>query len=493
MQARLLTRETGDLTPHDFARPITHQLLHAFAPAPQHRFNGEPTSSSSCSTWPLDETEPRNAHHLRAHAAGASALAVEKFDGRLLVSGGSEGSIKIWDLDEPSTPHARHVFRPVSTIRRVAAGAGPGGGGGGGGGSGGHSHGITHLAFYPFDQDAFLSSSYDKTLKLWATQRAALTAKFDLNATVYSHAMSPLADHLLVSCATQHSHVRLVDLKSGAAVQALVSHGGPVLSTAWSPRREHVLASGHADGKVRIWDVRRAGGVMALLDQDQEDVLGITAADQANPPFPRLRPAAQAHDEPVNGLTWTDDGAYIVSAGLDRKVRVWDAATGANTLASFGALIQNQHARTASMVVAPCSGGSILIWPNDHEILMMNLHQGTLLTRLRSPGASNPIGPAHKRRTNRVTAIAWRSHGGGTAQNGRAGMGGNNSLGAIYSAHLEGQIRAWMPSIPGPDDVDEDDVHPVHGEADEDRRRKRKAVDGVYRSLMGRQITFTGR
>ncbi|KAG5951681.1 hypothetical protein E4U53_002494 [Claviceps sorghi] len=471
MQTALLARETGDLPPHDLARSITDQLLRAFAPAPQHRFNGEPPSSSP----PRDETG-QHARPPRAHAAGVSALAVEKFDGRLLVSGGAEGSIKIWGLDEPSTPHTRHVFRPLRTIRRDTEGVRVSGGWSSGS-SGGHSHGITHLAFYAFDQDAFLSSSYDKTLKLWATQRAALTASFDLNASIYSHAMSPLADHLLVSCATQHPNVRLVDLKSGAAVQALVSHGGPVLTTAWSPRREHILASGHADGKVRIWDIRRAGGAIALLDQ--EDTLGTTGGTTGGT-------TAQAHDDPVNGLAWTDDGAYIISSGLDRKVRVWDAATGANTLASFGPRIQNRHARTASLIVPASASGSMLVWPNDHEILMLDLHHGTLLARLRSPHGPGP-GPGTR---TRITTIAWRSHGGGTGPNGRAGMGGNNSLGAIYSAHSDGQMRAWMPLVPGPDDVDEAD--PAE-EAAEERSRKRKAVDSAYRSFMGREITFTGR
>ncbi|GAB0137882.1 hypothetical protein EsDP_00006135 [Epichloe bromicola] len=485
MQARLLARETGDLTPDDLSRSITSQLLRAFAPAPQHRFHGQVAQTRD----------------VRAHGAGASGLALDKFDGRLLVSGGSEGSIKIWDLDEPATPHQRHTFRPVSTIGRD-------------GGGHGHSHGITHLAFYPFDADAFLSSSYDKTLRLWATRRAALTAVFDLNATIYSHAMSPIAGHLLVSCATQHSSVRLVDLKSGSAVQALVSHGGPVLCTAWSPRHEHVLASGHADGRVRIWDIRRAGGVVAQLDQ--EDSLGIVHRFRhAEAPAaggggggggdrgrqPRFRAAARAHDEAVNGLAWTDDGAYMVSAGLDRKVRVWDAATGANTLASFGALIQNQHAKTAAMVVTPpglSSGRELLVWPNDREILMLDLHDGNVVTRLRSPGAANPltVGRPQGRHNNnssssnsrRITTIVWRGNGGGSGQTGMA-MGGDNSVGAIYSAHLDGQIRAWMPQIPGPDDVDE---AVEVDEDDEAKTRKRKAVDSAYRSLMGRQMTFTG-
>ncbi|KHN96930.1 DNA excision repair protein ERCC-8 [Metarhizium album ARSEF 1941] len=483
MQPRLLSRETGDLSPDDLSKAVYQDLIRSFAPAPQHRFNGEIAPRTS------PEGTPERAHSIRAHGAGVRSLALEKFDGRILVSGGSEGSVKIWDLDAAPTPSHPHVFRPVSTIARSTGSFGDGK-------VGGHTHGITHLDFYPFDPDAFLSSSYDKSLKLWATQRSALTADFDLNATIYSHAMSPVAQHLLVSCATQHSNVRLVDLRSGSAVQALVAHGGPVLRTSWSPRHEHILASGHADGRVRIWDVRRAGGVIAQLDQ--EDSLGVlhrfrhaTASGKDWSSVPHFRASAQAHDDAVNGLQWTDDGKYIVSAGLDRKIRVWDAGTGANTLASFGPLIRNQHAKTAAMIVTPpglSNGREILVWPNDHEILLLDLHDGNVMMRLRSPGSVNPAGPRGGEGRNRITTIVWRGAGGGCGRIGRV-MGGGNSVGAIYSAHSDGQIRAWMPQIPGPDDVDEtQDVD----DDEETRRRKRKAVDSAYRSLMGRQITFTG-
>ena len=488
MQARLLTRETGDLGPDDFSQSVTTRLLRSFAPAPQHRFNGEPAHSSA-----LDDLDER-AHHLRAHGAGVSGLALDKFNGRILVSGGSEGSIKIWDLEQVAMPAQRHAFRPVSVIPRTPSERPGAVRTSGTRGSGGHTHGITHLAFYPFDSEAFLSSSYDKKLKLWATRRAALTAEFDLNATIYSHATSPVADHLMVACATQHSNVRLVDLKSGSAVQALVSHGGPVLCTSWSPRHEYVLASGHADGKVRIWDIRRAGGVIAQLDQ--EDSLGVMhryqhAASSGND-VPRFRAAAQAHDEAVNGLQWTDNGQYIVSSGLDRRIRVWDAATGANTLASFGSLVQNQHAKTATMLITPSglsASREILVWANDQEILLLDLHNGNIVTRLRSPGTTNPVSSRGSREIgrNRITTVVWRGAGGGGRQTGPV-MGGGNSIGAIYSAHLDGQIRAWMPQIAGDDEVDEEEIV---DESEEVKLKKRKAVDSAYRSLMGKKITFT--
>ncbi|KAM0669226.1 hypothetical protein ACQRIT_004191 [Beauveria bassiana] len=490
MQTRLFARETGDLLPQDFARTLASDLVRTFAPAPQHRFNGEVITSQRPTSGRSSSVVEERAHNIRAHGAGVSALDVDKFDGRLMISGGADGSLKIWDLESAPSPHMLHTFRPTLTIARSTQDARNSG-------NRGHSHGITHLAFYPFDSGAFLSSSFDKTLKLWSTPRAALSAEFPLNATIYSHATSPVADHLLVACATQHSNVRLVDLKSGAAVQALVAHGGPVLSTAWSPRHEHILASGHADGKVRIWDIRRAGGVVAQLDQ--EDSLGVVhrftlaAANGADwSRQPHFRASSQAHDEAVNGIKWTDDGRYIVTAGLDRKIRVWDADTGANTLASFGSLIQNQHPKTANMLLSPsglCSTEDFLVWANDQEMLVLNMRDGTVITRLRSPGVTNPVGPRSAEiGRNRITTMAWRGAGGSGCRALGPVMGGAQSLGTIYSAHLDGHIRTWMVTIPGPDDVE--DIE----ELDEDeqvRARKRKAVDDAYKSLMGKSITFT--
>jgi DNA excision repair protein ERCC-8 len=58
----------------------------------------------------------------------------------------------------------------------------------------------------------------------------------------------------------------------------------------------------------------------------------------------------------------------------------------------------------------------------------------------------------------------------------------------MYSGHLDGQIRAWMPAVEGNGREDED--HAAE-EVVEERVKKRKAIDDAFRSLMGRQITFT--
>ena len=390
------------------------------------------------------------------------------------------------------------------------------------------------MSFYPFDSAAFLSSSFDQTLKLWATDSARLSGSFELGAKVYSHAISPVAGHLLVACATQHPAVRLVDLRSGAAVQSLVAPGqvaGAVLSAAWSPRSEHTLASGAVDGTVRIWDIRRASGLVSLLDQ--EDSLGLTYRENGEPRPSAYRASAKAHAGPVNGLAWTSDGAYLVSAGHDRRIRVWDMATGANTLVSFGPSVRNSGLSSIPMFVSPAGmtppREELLFWPNESEILVFRLHDGSIVTRLRgmgpsqfavrmaestpAPAATPPLSsrspsrppPSNPRpaavsdrssaRRNRVTSLVWRGAGGLGSETGGVVMGGRDAMGGIYSGHLDGQIRAWTPQVAAStagEDEDElaDNDADAAPQAVEERQRKRRALGQAYRSLMGTQITF---
>lgn len=415
-----------------------------------------------------------------------------------LLSGGSDATIKLWDLEKCGNPHDLHVYKPVATINRADPN-GPKDAG-----TKAHRFGVTQLSFYPFDSEAFLSSSYDQTLKLWATNGVSLSGSWDLGSKLYTHGISPIADHLLVACGLAHPAVRLVDLRTNSAVQSLVapgqiSGGGAVFSLAWSPRHEHMLASGTLDGAVRIWDIRRASALLGLLDQ--EDSLGIFARTSgggghahATSPWERgFRYSAKAHAGPVNALTWTDDGAYIVSAGHDRRIRVWDAATGANTLASFGPSIRNGQLANVPMFVTPTgltpTKKELLFWPNESEILVMDLHEGTVITRLRGPGSriagvrTNRTGERSVR--NRITSVAWRGAGGYGRHVQGPVPGGTNSPGGVYTGQTDGVVRAWMPQGLGSDMEDAGDAVTVQ------QGIKRKAIGDALKAFQGTNITFT--
>ncbi|KAI1332827.1 WD40-repeat-containing domain protein [Xylariaceae sp. FL0255] len=484
MNQLLLDRSTGEIGPNTFARLQSIRLLTSFCPAPLYRFDG---GERGTAVNDGEASSSDNPSSIWAHQAGVSALALERFDGRFLVSGASDASIKIWDLEQvnnkpSSSSSSSDHFKPIASIPQSPRT---------------HKFGITHLSFYPFDPAAFLSTSYDQTLKVWSTNEARLSASFTLSSKVYTHTISPIASHLLVACGTQHPAVRLVDLRSGSSIQSLTGHGGAIFAASWSPRHEYVLATGSVDGTVRIWDIRRAGACVGMLDH--EDSLGLYyngMLDATNGKV-RIRGAAKAHAGPVNGLTWTDDGSYIISAGHDQRIRVWDAATGRNTLSRFGPSIKNSQLAGVTMFTSPVGlnhpGKELLFWPNESEILIMDLHDGQTMTRLRGTGAMvsgvRSAKGSERSVKNRITSIVWRGAGGGGGSSGVV-MGGANMPGAIISAHLDGQIRAWIPQ-PDDDEANDDGDDDANQDNDEDRSKKRKALNDVFNSLMGKKITFT--
>lgn len=248
---------------------------------------------------------------------------------------------------------------------------------------------------------------------------------------------------------------------------------------AWSSTLEYVLASGGIDGTVRVWDIRKSSGSLGLLDM--EDSTGITGIDGLGNSA-RARDSGKAHAAAVNGITWTDDGRYIITAGHDERIRVWDADTGANTLASFGPTIKNGHLSNLPLVVTPTTSTplerELLFFPNEKELLVFELHEGKLLKRLKVPG---PNTAAVRSRTgernikNRTTGLVWRGQAGG-----------------VYTTHTDGQIRAWLPRTLEDEELDqeEEEVIATQDNENEGIKRKRQVLDDVFKNLTRQKITF---
>lgn len=133
--------------------------------------------------------------------------------------------------------------------------------------------------------------------------------------------MAPKSFHTLVAAATsQFPAIRLLDLNTGAATHSLTGHtGAGALGLDWSPRDEFILASGGVDGTVMVWDIRQTESCLACLNMRDERQVKNNVGNIA-------------HHGPVNGVRWSEDGAILVTLGLDEKMRVWDMTTGKNSL-----------------------------------------------------------------------------------------------------------------------------------------------------------------
>ncbi|KAL1591623.1 hypothetical protein SLS60_011873 [Paraconiothyrium brasiliense] len=448
---QIANRAYGILPANVVKRAVASRLVYALQPSSVN-FSGRAPSSH----------EPNERHP--AHVAGVNALTIDRFEGRYLLSGGADSSIALWDLEaQPTVAEGYQTYTPLTTVSKTAEE---------------HKLGITQILFYPFDSLAFLTSSYDHTVKLYSSETLVPSASFDLDSVVYNIALSPIASHLLVACATQHPTVRLVDLRSGASTHSLAGHSGAILSTAWSPTREHILASGATDGSVRLWDIRRS--VSELGSLDMEDSIGVYAKPSAS--FMRNSVQGKAHRGPVNGIVWTDNGYHLVTCGHDQRIRVWDTDSGANTLANFGPMVKNSDLAPCIPLLAPAEYSQpekdILFYPNEHEVLGYELFDGRLLRRLRRPEQQRHVydtgSKGQRNAKDRITALAWRAHDV-----------------EMYSAHADGTISAWTPRTEEDADLDEEAKNEQEGKI-ESRKRKRGVLDEIYQDLTKRPITFGG-
>ncbi|KAL5348555.1 hypothetical protein ACLOAV_005971 [Pseudogymnoascus australis] len=455
MNRLFFERESASIGQGSFARAVASRALHSLQLWPHVKFDG-----GGVAPPPVEGERTAGKESAWACQAGVNSLAVDKFEHKLMLTGGADSTIKLWDLEQITPQKNDQTLKPIGEVKKSPST---------------HQFGITHISFYPFEPTAFLSSSYDHSLKIYSTDTLQPSASFKLDSIIYSHALSPIASHLLVACCTQHPLVRLVDLHSGASTHSLAGHTGAVLAASWSPTNEHILATGGTDGTVRIWDVRKASGTLRLLDL--EDSIGL--GDGLDRPS---RAAAKAHGAAVNGIEWTDDGQYIVSAGHDAAVRVWDASSGANTLAHFGPTLRNAKLETKPMLLSPVEHtkpkGGLLVYPNEGEVVIFELHEGRVVSRLRLPGPSVAVvrartGTGERSVGRRVTSLAWRGVGEG-----------------FVSAGSDGVVRVWGPGV-GEEMVDE----VVEGETDRREeggreKRKREVLDDVFKDLTRTKITF---
>lgn len=126
-----------------------------------------------------------------------------------------------------------------------------------------HARQVHRLAFSPFGAQLFLSASHDATTRLWDLR--TLSGE---KGTVSMHSL-----------------------------RAFQSRADATRDVRWSPTDAYQFAVCTDAGIISLWDIRHPNKVLNRLN---------------------------AHEKACYALDWHPDGKHIVSAGLDRNVKVWE-------------------------------------------------------------------------------------------------------------------------------------------------------------------------
>jgi WD40 repeat protein len=214
----------------------------------------------------------RKAMPLSRHADWVTTVCYRP-DGRQLVSGSRDRTLKVWDA------------RTGQVLLDLA----------------GHTGTVFSAAYSP-DGTRVISGSSDRTLKVWdaVTGRCLLTLQGHA-AGVSSAAYSP--DGSRIVSGSSDSTLKVWDARTGNELLTLKGHGSPVASVCYSPDGRRIVSGGD-DGTARVWD--------AVVGQHQLTLKG--------------------HTGPVRGVAYSPDGRVIVSGSDDGTLRVWDARAGQHLL-----------------------------------------------------------------------------------------------------------------------------------------------------------------
>ncbi|GBP34413.1 U3 small nucleolar RNA-associated protein 15 homolog [Eumeta japonica] len=188
-------------------------------------------------------------------------------DGRLLVAGSEESAIKLFDVQ------SKNVLRIFT----------------------GHTAPV-HRTFFTKDKVKIISFSDDKSVGLWdiATETKILTFS-EHNDYVRAGSPSPISPDLILSGGYDNI-LKLYDCRQQGAVLT-VNHGSPVESTLFLPSGGIFISAGGTE--IKVWDILNGGKLLANISQ---------------------------HHKTVTTLRLASNNSRLMSASLDRHVKIYDIA-----------------------------------------------------------------------------------------------------------------------------------------------------------------------
>jgi hypothetical protein len=116
MNSFLLNRELGSIGPQALERAHTTDLVQSLQPSAARFQKLRPRAGGVDDDADSDEPEPT----FLVHNGGVNSIAIDRFEGRYLLSGGGDGVISMWDLEAcPFGKTATH--RPLGSVLKYVS------------------------------------------------------------------------------------------------------------------------------------------------------------------------------------------------------------------------------------------------------------------------------------------------------------------------------------------------------------------------------------
>lgn len=252
-------------------------------------------------------------------------------DGKRIVTGGQDGSVRLWDLPAFRAGAAQRIALDKSTKLS--------------------GHGITvECVAFSRDGKRIASGSWDNTARLYDDAGKDIAVLKGHSRGVMAMAFSPDSS-LLATASGDHAfpvagEIRAWDAADGKERGLIGKQNDMALGVAFTNDGSRVFTTGR-DRAVRIWDLAKRTEIKVLRPADSEaDEAKIAHAIAYSPNGSFLAVAGEGgtialwdvkarkriamlvgHSHVIHSLAWSGDNARLASASADRSAIIWDIAS----------------------------------------------------------------------------------------------------------------------------------------------------------------------
>ncbi|KIM87374.1 hypothetical protein PILCRDRAFT_814882 [Piloderma croceum F 1598] len=250
---------------------------------------------------------------LEGHTNLVNSVAFSQ-DNKYIVSGSSDSTIRVWDAETGEA-----VASPLE----------------------GHTGSVNSIAF-SHDGKRIVSGSCDQTIRVWDAETGEtvvgpLEGHTDLvNSVAFSH------NSKLIVSGSRDKTIQVWDAETGEAIaRPLEGHTHSIFSIAFSHDSKHIV-SGSYDHTIRVWDAKTGEAIVGPL---------------------------VGHTDSVNSVAFSHDSKLIVSGSSDQTIQIWNAQTGEAVVGSLighnGAVSSVAFSHDGKHIVSGSYDNTIRVWDTE--------------------------------------------------------------------------------------------------------------------------------
>ncbi len=212
----------------------------------------------------------------------------------------------------------------------------------------GHTDWVTGVATSHSNPNQIITCSRDKTVKIWElTPNAEAPGVAKKSLTGHNSAVSDLAlstDGNFALTSSWDKTLRLWDLVQGKSIRTFVSHSKDVFSVGFSADNRQIISAGR-DKSIKLWNT--LGECKYTIEEDKHNdwVSCVRFSPSTKQPLIvsagwdrvikvwnltncKLRANLVGHTGVINTLTISPDGSLVASGGKDGTAMLWDINEG---------------------------------------------------------------------------------------------------------------------------------------------------------------------